>query len=113
MKWMEIIRLRVAQDQMTLVGPQLELMLDGLGGEPGLTRATAYVGVTSPGDMGLILLWDTEGDPPPFGSPTTQSLVPACKRFGLVDHSVWIQTERGGPAPISVTPLKSRGDLRR
>ena len=91
MKWMEILRLRVAVDQLDRVGPQLDLLLTGLGGEPGLTRTTAYVGVTSPGDMGLTLLWDTEEVPPPFGSPVAQGLVPACKKFGLVDHSVWIE----------------------
>jgi hypothetical protein len=124
MKWMEIIRLRVAPDQMTRVGPQLEVMLDGLSEVLGLEKATAYVGVSSPGDMGLLLLWDTEGVPPVFGSPMTQSLMPACRRFGLVDHSVWIEAEgngRGarsegasptGPALKPVSQTNAKGDRR-
>jgi len=95
-KWMEIIRLRVAVDQMNLVGPQLEILLDSLNDVPGLEQATAYLGVSSPGDMGLTLHWDTRSTPPPFGSPVAQSLVPACKKFGLVDHSVWIKADRDG-----------------
>lgn len=91
MKWMEILRLRVAVDQHDRVGPQLDMLLAGLVGEPGLTKATTYVGVTSPGDMGLTLLWDTESNPPTFGSSLAQGLVPACRKFGLVDHSVWIE----------------------
>ncbi|MBU0513347.1 MAG: hypothetical protein KJ621_01120 [Proteobacteria bacterium] len=97
MKWMENIRLRVAIDQLHRVGPQLELLLDGLSEVPGLEKVTAYVGVTAPGDMGLTLLWDTDSNPPTFGSPVGQSLVPACKKFGLVDHSVWIEAEGDGP----------------
>jgi len=96
MKWMEIIRLRVAVDQFDRVGPQLDSLLAGLGEVTSLKKVTAYVGVSSPGDMGLTLHWDTEADPPTFGSPLAQSLVPTCRKFGLVDHSVWIEANDDG-----------------
>jgi hypothetical protein len=107
---MEIIRLRVALDQMRRVRPQLELLLDDLGEAPGLERVTTYVGVSYPGDMGLTLLWDTEEVPLPYGSPVTQNLVPACKRFGLVDHSVWIESDNDRPDINPVNPTNPRGD---
>jgi len=91
MKWMEIIRLRVAVDQLERVGPQLDRLLAGLGEVTSLKKVTTYVGLSSPGDMGLTLHWDTDADPPTFGSPLAQSLVPTCRKFGLVDHSVWIE----------------------
>jgi hypothetical protein len=109
-KWMEIIKLRVAVDQLDRIGPQLELLLDEIREVPGLDKITAYVGVSSPGDVGLTLLWNTEAVPPPFGSPLTQSLVPACKKFGLVDHSVWIESEGDGRDLKSVNPTNPRGD---
>jgi hypothetical protein len=110
MKWMENIRLRVAVDQMKRVRPQLVLLLDGLGQVPGLEKITTYVGVSYPGDMGLTLLWDTDEVPPPMGSPMTQNLVPACKKFGLVDHTVWIEAGRDGPDPNLIDPTHPKGD---
>jgi hypothetical protein len=44
-----------------------------------------------PGCFALRLFWDTD-DPQPRGSLLGMSLAQSLKTFGLVDHSVWIET---------------------
>jgi len=102
MKWLEIIILRTAGavdepmnlwKQATTFSPI-----------PGLTEAFVYTHSSLPGDLAITLNWETERTPP-WGSDLGVGLVQELRRFGLVDHSIWIA--RQGVNSKEETILKS------
>ncbi|OPY66329.1 MAG: hypothetical protein A4E57_02864 [Syntrophorhabdaceae bacterium PtaU1.Bin034] len=57
-------------------------------------EADVYTSGDVPGDLAVILLWrgiSLKGEKSKLG----QMLSTALKRFGLVDHVVWVTTEKG------------------
>ena len=98
MKWLEFIKVRSAGNREQLnVSELLNRVAERLK-TPGLVKSEVYAHASIPGDLGLILFWDT--DRPRFeGSDLALNLVQELKRSGLVDHSVWIMSdERSGHA---------------
>lgn len=87
MKWMEIIRVRTAEDRGRMAAE-----LPGLTGDiartPGLVDIDVYAHASAYFDFAIFLQWDTDR----FqnrGSLPGLSLTQFLKRFGMVDHSVW------------------------
>ncbi len=90
MKWMEIIILRTAGtvDQPMNLGKQIATFSP----IPGLREALVYTHSSLAGDLAITLSWETDTTPP-WGSELAMGLVQELRRFGLVDHSIWIPRE--------------------
>jgi hypothetical protein len=93
MKGVEIISVRIP------TGPDQHVMEDLRAichevRESSLAQADVYANGVFPGDLAIILSWE---EMPPKGERTGlgKALSAALKRFGLVDHSVWVKAERG------------------
>jgi len=87
MKWIEIIRLRSAENASEPLKAFLPAM--GKNGQPGLLEARIYRHASWETDWSLHLLWES-GKPEKNGSTLGLRLSRALEEFGLVDHSVWI-----------------------
>jgi len=87
MKWLEIIVLRTAGavDEPMNLWKQIITLAP----IPGLTEALIYTHSSLPGDLAITLNWETDRTPP-WGSELAVGLVKELRRFGLVDHSIWI-----------------------
>jgi len=88
MKWIEIIRLRSAENASEPLKAFLPTM--GRNGRPGLLEARIYRHALWETDWSLHLLWESE-KPEKSGSTLGLRLSQALKEFGLVDHSIWIE----------------------
>ncbi|GBC63634.1 hypothetical protein DENIS_4632 [Desulfonema ishimotonii] len=89
MKWLEIIKVRMAgTGEAEAVSGMLEQVAGMLKTAPGLKRSGIYTHASVPGDLMITLTWGKE-PLPPFGSDLANSLSHELKRHGLVDHSVW------------------------
>ncbi len=95
MKSLEIISVR-----MSLPDPRLKDDLQAICREVRKSSAAeldVYTNGDFPGDLAIILLWpsaSSTGERTDLGN----NLSDALKRFGLVDHSLWVKTEKG-PEP--------------
>lgn len=90
MKWMEIIKLRSAQE----VSEPLKACSSTIAGEDqhGLIAVRVYRHALWETDWSLCLLWESE-ELEKNGSALGLRLAQALKEFGLVDHSVWTQDD--------------------
>jgi hypothetical protein len=88
MKWIEIIRLRSAEN----ASEQLKAFLTTIGknGQPGLLEARIYRHLLWETDWSLHLRWESDG-PEKNGSVLGLRLSQALEEFGLVDHSIWLE----------------------
>ena len=91
MKWMEIIILRTAG---TVEQPMnLWKQISAFSPIPGLKEALVYNHSSLPGDLAITLSWETDTSPT-WGSELAVGLIQELRRFGLVDHSIWIPREQ-------------------
>lgn len=100
MRWIETIRIQSAtgkaqntQNELAVIANEIQKSSD----YQGLWVASVSNHALLPGYFALRLFWDTD-DPKPSGSLLGSSLAQNLKVFGLVDHSVWIETHlnKGG-----------------
>jgi hypothetical protein len=105
MKWLEIIILRTAGgvDEPMNLWKQIITFAP----IPGLTEALVYTHFSLPGDLAITLNWETDRIPP-WGSELALGLVKELRRFGLVDHSIWM--DRQGAICKEETMLKGKAD---
>jgi hypothetical protein len=92
MKSLEIISVR-----MSLPDPRLKEDLQAICREVRLSSAVeldVYTNGDFPGDLAIILLWPSASSMEE-GTDLGNNLSAVLKRFGLVDHSVWVKAERG------------------
>ena len=92
MKWMEFIKVRTPWAEESEQGAEVLKRMAALLESPGLKVAEPYTHAIIPGDLCLILSWETD-QPQPEGSELGLRMVKELKRSGLVDYSVWIKNE--------------------
>jgi len=90
MKWLEFIRVQAASIPQESVAFRLLAFAKSLENTPGLSAADVYAHASVNGDFAISLLWDTD-QPQPMGSILGLNLSETLKKYGLVDHSVWIK----------------------
>jgi len=100
MKWIEIIKLRVAESSGDPFPRQLAEIISGIHRERGLVEIRLYRRTLLESDLSIHLYWDSE-QPAPQGSAAGLFLMHMLKAFGLISHSVWL--EEPGPGQAGVT----------
>ena len=94
MKWLELIKVKAARFPKEAAAYRLLAFAKDIENSPGLSAADVYAHASVNGDFAISLLWDT--DPPqPTGSLRGLNLREALKKYGLVDHSVWLYGSEG------------------
>jgi hypothetical protein len=94
----EWLRLRSTPEQVRLLNPSLDALLDSLELVCGLVDATTYLEATTPGDITLLLRW--ERSPGAGGSALAARLEAPLRRHGLVSRGVWIPQRRVDPRAL-------------
>ncbi len=88
MRWVETIRVRSSASGLTVLRPDLKVLLASLGDVPGMKQLFVLEHALYDGDLAVSLLWDDGARVP---DRTREGLlVAAClERFGSLEHSVW------------------------
>jgi hypothetical protein len=90
MKWLEIIELRSVDSNRELLKRQLKALIDEAHKKAEQQAIKVYNHVAIDTDFSIHLLYDSvKADI--NGSPLGLQLVSTLKKFGLVNHSVWIE----------------------
>jgi hypothetical protein len=90
MKWMEVIRLRIAENDPEPVEKIVLKLIKGLGNNSRMKDIKLYHNALVGNDLSINLHWKS-GKAEPQGSATGLCLVHLFKNFGLVSHSVWVE----------------------
>ena len=91
MKWLEIIELRSVRSSRKLIESQLQNLISETNKEAEEQTIRVYSLATVDTDFSIHLLHDSKRVEN-SGSPIGLHLASAFKEFGLVNHSVWIET---------------------
>lgn len=89
MKWLEVIRVRSVGKDSGLV--QEFLLAVDKTAQSGLVEVKTYHHAALETDFSAHLIWDSD-HPQQNGSALGLRLTHALKEFGLIDHSIWIET---------------------
>jgi len=89
MKWLEFIRLQSAGAPEENVALRILSFAGDIANSPGLTSPDVYAHATVNGDFVISFIWETD-QPQPMGSSIGLNIKEELKKYGLVDHSVWI-----------------------
>ena len=89
MEWLEMIKVQMAGPGEKGTDTELLEQMRGLK-SPGLTDTRIYAHASVTNDLVITLTWGTD-QPQPWGSDLAHSLIQEFRRYGLVDHSVWIE----------------------
>lgn len=92
-RWLEVIKLRVAGNGEGLLD-ELFQQMDKAGQDRGLVEIKAYRHAALETDLSLHLHWESyraEQNGSALGLRLAQTL----KEFGLIDHSIWIEGQKG------------------
>jgi hypothetical protein len=91
MKWLEIIKLRTAENSS---GVLEKLFLPGDEFvQSGLIKIEFYRHAALESDLSIHLQWDSD-EPFKKGSSLGLRFARGLKDFGLIDHSIWIEKEK-------------------
>jgi hypothetical protein len=90
MKWVEIIKLQVAEIDRESVKHQLPELMSKVDHNSGLYDVKVYHNALVSSDLSINLYWKS-GKVEPQGSATGLGLIYVLKTFGLISHSVWIE----------------------
>ena len=88
--WMETLRLTSTLTARELSGMNFLTQKEGRTKVSGSPDITFFRDQSTPGDLMITLRW-AGGQPGPSGSNLGLRLVRELKRYGLVDHAVWIE----------------------
>ncbi len=91
MRWMEVIKVRTLE-RTEKVRKHLVTAGRSFTGIQGLVNADVYTGLTNPTDIAIYLLWENDWKPMQ-GSEVALRIIEELKKFGLVDHSIWIKKQ--------------------
>ena len=92
MRWLEVIKLRVAGNGEGLLD-ELFRQMDKAGQDRGLVEIKTYRHAALETDLSLHLRWESER-PEQHGSILGLRLAQALKELGLIDYSIWIEEEK-------------------
>jgi len=101
MKWMEVIKLRIAEKTPELVEQEIENLIKDFGNNGIMKNVKLYRNAVVNSDLSVHLFWESESTES-FGSATGLCLVHLLKEFGLISHSVWV--DEGYRTISSMTP---------
>lgn len=90
MKWMEVIRLRIAENTPQLVEQEIMKLIMEVGYNSSMKDIKLYRHAAVANDLNINLHWES-GGAEPQGSATGLCLVHVLKEYGLVSHSVWVE----------------------
>lgn len=90
MKWMEVIRLRIAENTPHLVEQKIMKLITEVGYNGNIKDIKLYRHAAVANDLNVNLHWES-GNVEPQGSTTGLCLVHVLKDYGLVSHSVWVE----------------------
>ncbi len=90
MKWLEIIELRSVESNRELLESQLQKLINEVDKETKKQAIKVYSHTTVETDFRIHLLHDSK-EADISGSPLGLHLASALKKFGLVNHSIWIE----------------------
>jgi hypothetical protein len=94
MKWLEMIKVQVSSGQQITAQDELMSLVSDIQNNssyPGMLEFVMYRHAMVPGCFFIHLVWDSQ-HPQTRGSIAGLSLAQTLKAFGLVDHSVWMET---------------------
>ena len=98
MEWIEIIRLRTQPDVESSIITTLRELIRNINGTPGLNEARIYSHSAVPGDVSLHIMWNTVHDI--FKeSEIGLMIADALKKYGILDHSIWLMKGMNGKVP--------------
>ena len=92
MRWIEIIRFRAAGKQTKGRSTEFSDLISDVFNIHGQADVSIYANPLLRGDLCIQIFWNKE-TVATQGSRLGINLAQALKRFGLVDHSVWIRVE--------------------
>lgn len=90
MKWLEVIRLRIAENSPELVEQEIVKLITEVGYNGNMKDVKLYRHAVVDNDLNVNLHWES-GSAEPQGSATGLCLVHVLKAYGLVSHSVWVE----------------------
>ncbi len=91
MKWIEVIKISVAENRRAALENQIKSVMRKLNREENAETVRLYHNLLD-GDLSIHLCWNN-GGAQPRGSNTGLCLAHLLREFGLISHSVWIEKE--------------------
>lgn len=88
MQWLEVIKIRVAENRRAALEEQLTSIMSDINKEK--TETIKLYQNLQDGEVSIHLCW-TNGKAVPRGSATGLCLAHLLKGFGLISHSVWAE----------------------
>lgn len=92
MKWLEVIHLRSAEQNSALLNAFLGQLVEDIRNEGGALKINLFKRVNLDSDVCLQLYHESE-QVKIIGSRLGMHLAEALKRFGMVNHTVWVANE--------------------
>jgi hypothetical protein len=90
MKWMEVIKLRMAEKEPQSVEQKILKLIKDVGNGRRIKDIKLYHNVLVGNDLSINLYWES-GKAEPQGSTTGLCLVHILREYGLISHSVWVE----------------------
>jgi len=90
MKWMEVIKLRIAEKNPEFVEQKIMKLIAEVNNNGNTERITLYRHAMLDHDLSVHLHWESE-KAEPQGSATGLCLLHVLKEYGLISHSVWVE----------------------
>jgi hypothetical protein len=95
MAWLEIIEIRAVGSNRELLKSQLQDIINDVRKEAGLRSVKIFRHVLLETDFSIHLSHDSKKTDTCCSTICTR-LIPSLKDFGLVNHTVWIESSNGG-----------------
>jgi hypothetical protein len=90
MKWMEVIKLRIAEKKPHLIEQKIVKLITDVNNNGIMKEIKLYRHAMLDNDVSVHLYWESE-KAEPQGSATGLCLLHVLKEFGLISHSVWVE----------------------
>jgi hypothetical protein len=90
MKWMEVINLRTAENNLEFIEPMLTKLITEIANTGGMKDIKMYRGAVLENDACIHIHWASR-KAELQGSATGLCVVHILKEFGMVSHSVWVE----------------------
>jgi len=101
MKWVEIIKLRVAENTRESLLRRLTEHLADMNHAGGLTEIRLFHNAVVNSDLSIHLYWET-AQIERQGSTPGLCLIHVFKAYGLISHSIWIESAGGGNLELAL-----------
>ncbi len=89
MKWIEVIKISVAENRRAALENQIESVMNNINREESTDTVKLYYNLLD-GELSIHLCWNS-GGAQPRRSNTGLCLAHLLREFGLISHSVWVE----------------------